>query len=224
MCLKVFIVSCCRYAYGYYLLLIIPLIPFACSAFLSGVALLWSRRIKRRSFGRFHMRFMCTNNVEFWIYARSCFKASMPFLGIVYNNICLKSFNTFACQELRDGTYVVLAAPSVVCWDSEEHHVMVGIAILAIIVYVVGVPTTIVGSLVYANQHDFLRDPTWLSCMGDNYLWYGMHLQLLRVRSKLRWPACRESSCVSRVVPREKKCVCACACACACTCNARAFV
>jgi hypothetical protein len=188
------------------------------------VALLWSRRIKRRSFGRFHMRFMCTNNVEFWIYARSCFKASMPFLGIVYNNICLKSFNTFACQELRDGTYVVLAAPSVVCWDSEEHHVMVGIAILAIIVYVVGVPTTIVGSLVYANQHDFLRDPTWLSCMGDNYLWYGMHLQLLRVRSKLRWPACRESSCVSRVVPREKKCVCACACACACTCNARAFV
>jgi hypothetical protein len=85
---------------------------------------------------------------------------------------------------------------------------MVGIAILAIIVYVVGVPTVIVGSLVYANQHDFLRDPTWLSCMGDNYLWYGMHLQLLRVRSKLRWPACRESSCVSRVVPREKN-VCA---------------
>jgi hypothetical protein len=42
-------------------------------------------------------------------------KGSIPFWGVVYNNICLSAFNTFSCVQLRDGSMVracVRAQPS----------------------------------------------------------------------------------------------------------------
>jgi hypothetical protein len=36
--------------------------------------------------------------------------ASIPFLGIVYNNMCLQVFGTFSCQELRSGEQVKRSA------------------------------------------------------------------------------------------------------------------
>ena len=45
---------------------------------------------------------------------------------------------TLPLSQLRDGTYVLRAAPSIVCYESYEHNVMTGISILALIVYVFG--------------------------------------------------------------------------------------
>ena len=39
-------------------------------------------------------------------------KGSIPFWGVVYNNICLSAFNTFSCVQLRDGSMVSECAPT----------------------------------------------------------------------------------------------------------------
>ena len=48
---------------------------------------------------------------------------------------------TLPLSQLRDGTYVLRAAPSIVCYESYEHNVMTGISILALVVYVFGGPS-----------------------------------------------------------------------------------
>jgi hypothetical protein len=86
-----------------------------------------------------------------------------------YNNICLSAFNTFSCVQLRDNTWVMNAAPGIQCWDSTEHSVMVGVSILALIVYVAGLASFTFGTMAYAYRHDKLKDPEWLLLLGVFY-------------------------------------------------------
>jgi hypothetical protein len=160
------------YSYGFYILLIIPIIPFIISAVLTGVALGWSTYLKRQDVCGIHMGFMCVNSELAFAYMRSCVKASVPFLGIVYNNVCLKVFSTFSCQQLRNGDWVLAAAPSIGCYDSAEHRVLMALSILALIIYVIGVPAFTLGSVIYAHHKDLLRDPKWLTTFGFFYTWF----------------------------------------------------
>jgi hypothetical protein len=163
-----------RYAYGYYILLLIPMIPWLLSAMLTGAALAWSRKFgKTQEVFGVHLGFMCANMEQVKNYGFSCLKQSIPFLGVVYNNVCLLAFNTFSCFELRDGTSVMTAAPLVVCWESDEHRAMVGISIVALIVYVLGLPAVTLATTTYARKKDLLRDPTQLKTVGLFYREYG---------------------------------------------------
>jgi hypothetical protein len=163
-----------RYAYGYYILLLIPVIPWLLSAMLTGAALAWSRKFgKTQEVFGVHLGFMCANMEQVKNYGFSCLKQSIPFLGVVYNNVCLLAFNTFSCFELRDGTSVMTAAPLVVCWESDEHRAMVGISIVALIVYVFGLPAVTLATTTYARKKDLLRDPTQLKTVGLFYREYG---------------------------------------------------
>ena len=100
-------------------------------------------------------------------------KESIPFFGVVYNNVCLKAFATFSCMPMRDGTSVMRTVPSIVCYDSLEHNVMVGISILALIVYVFGIPAFVLCVTLYAHANDKLRDRECLLVFGIFYREYG---------------------------------------------------
>ena len=70
---------------GYYLLLIVPLIPFAISLFLGGVAWAWKRYVGRRFIGHLSLDIMCDTDGKVEAYFLSCLKQSIPFLGCVYS-------------------------------------------------------------------------------------------------------------------------------------------
>jgi hypothetical protein len=155
------------------LLLIIPLVPFAISFALALVAWIWSRTVSLRHVHSFHLGFMCQTNKHVKMYLYRCLKASIPFLGVVYNNVCLMTFNAFSCQQLRDGRWAMNAQPSIICWESEGHRAMVGVSIVAIIVYVFGLPFFTLSSTMYAYRHDLLKDEQWLATIGLFYREYG---------------------------------------------------
>ena len=163
-----------RYAYGYYILLLIPMIPWLITAMLTGAALLWSRSMgKNQEIFGVHLGFMCANTEQVKNYCLACVRESLPFLGVVYNNVCLLAFNAFACFELRDGTRVMTAAPLIVCWESDEHRTMIGISIVALIFYVAGLPAVTLVTTTYARKKDLLRDPATLKTVGLFYREYG---------------------------------------------------
>jgi hypothetical protein len=59
---------------------------------------------------------MCSTPRQVEKYFLSYLKDSIPFVGVVYNNVCIKAFAVFSCMKLRDGTSVMFAAPQV--WDN----------------------------------------------------------------------------------------------------------
>ncbi len=162
-----------RYVYGYYLLLLIPFIPFIFSFLATGAAWIWSRKVGQRTYGGFRTAFMCENDAQVRRYFMHCIKQSIPFLGVVYNNVCLMAFGTFACMSMRDGTKLLKAAPSIECWTSEEHKWLIGISIRALVFYVIGIPALTLGSTLYAKRNDKLKDPEWLLVFGLYYREYG---------------------------------------------------
>ena len=58
-----------------------------------------------------------------------------PFLVIVYNGLCMKTFETFSCITLRDGSQAMNVHPEVTCWDGGEHTIMVVVSVVCIVVY-----------------------------------------------------------------------------------------
>ena len=157
---------------GFYVLVLIPIMPFAICGVLYGMARVWAKYIKRESLYRVHLGFMVETKELAWQYLLRCIKASVPFPGIVYNNMCQACFNIFSCQQLRDGVTVMAAAPAIVCWESEKHKSLVIVAIIALIVYVFGVPIFTLGTVVWARRKDRLRDPDVLVAFGFFYTWY----------------------------------------------------
>ncbi len=155
------------------MLLIIPLIPYAIAGFLGGIAFLWQRFVGTRTLhGLVHLGFMCETKYQVWRYFLECLKKAVPFLGCVYNNICLYSFNTFKCEQLRDLTWVMRAAPAVICYESNEHRAMIGVSIAALIFYVIGLPAVILSTVIYARKHDKLKHEDFLMVVGLFYKEY----------------------------------------------------
>jgi hypothetical protein len=100
--------------------------------------------------------------------------ASVPFMHIVYNGICVKIFSTFMCTTFRDGVEYLDVAPDIVCWTSSTHHAMLAAAVCGIIVYVVGIPAYVFFTLTYGQRNDKFKDPEWLQVLGFLYVRYGM--------------------------------------------------
>ncbi len=129
------------------------------------------------------MQFMLDDTAQLRAYFLSWLAVSIPFVHIIYNGICMKVFNSLSCFRLRDGTTVLSIAPDIVCWDSAQHRAMVAFSIIAILVYVIGIPAYVFCSLRYAKRTDQLKDAEWLQVLGFLYYRYGTR--------DLRHPACR---------------------------------
>jgi hypothetical protein len=178
----------CRWAYGYYVLLVIPIFPFMISCLLAAVASLWSRRGWPGHVWGFQLGFMCETGKQVRMYFLSCIGASLPFLGVIYNNVCLQAFSCFACSRLRDGALVLTVAPSVTCF-TPEHSFMMGISVVAILVYVIGLPALTLFSTLYLYRNDEMRNPEWLVSLGLFYRDYGVltapfHAACYRIAAK----------------------------------------
>ena len=162
---------------GFYTLIVIPIIPFMLCGLLYILARLWARYVKRERILGIRCGFMVASPELAYQYGLRCFKASVPFPGIVYNNMCQLVFNVFSCQELRNGVFVMAAAPAIVCWESETHRGLVVAAIMALFVYVIGVPVFTLGTVLYARRKDLLRHPDFLLAFGFFYTWYSKRPQ-----------------------------------------------
>ena len=58
--------------------------------------------------------------------------------------------------QLRDGTWVLTAAPGIACYE-EAHRSMIGITVIALLVYVAGLPIFTFCTTMYAQRHDKLK-------------------------------------------------------------------
>ena len=146
-----------RYVYSFYLSLALPLIPFAIGFVFTGLAWGWSSvPILRQSSGvtiagrKWRLGFMCENGTEVYKYLLTWLEFAVPFLNINYNSLCTKCFDTFLCSQLADGAYFLNVAPDVACWDNPEHQAMVGVSILGLVVYVLGIPAYVLATMLYA--------------------------------------------------------------------------
>ena len=63
-----------------------------------------------------------------------------------------------------------------VCYESYGHNVMIGISILALIVFVFGLPFFAFASTYYLHYYDMLKDPKPLLVLGIYYREYGAAL------------------------------------------------
>jgi hypothetical protein len=91
---------------------------------------------------------------------------------LLFCSVCLQAFGAFSCQLLRDGTSVMVSAPEILCWESAEHSTMVGVSVVALIIYVFGVPAFTLCITLYGHLKDKLRDPTVLQLFGIFYREY----------------------------------------------------
>lgn len=153
--------------------LLMPVLPFCAVLISSAAAWLWSRFMSVRSVHGLHLPFMCEDAARVRAHMLSGLSLALPFMHIVYNSICVTVFHTFQCFLLPDGKYRLTAAPDVVCWEEGEHQAMVAASILAILVYIIGVPAYVLVLILFAKRHDKLKDPEWLKCFGFLYVRYG---------------------------------------------------
>jgi hypothetical protein len=77
------------------------LIPFGIVVVLTLLAWVWLHKVKRPSFMGVKMGFMCVHKEHFEHYVLSNISAAIPFLTIVYNNVCLKGFGARSTTFLR---------------------------------------------------------------------------------------------------------------------------
>ena len=161
-----------RYPFSFGLMLLIPMVPFSITFASTAVAWMWSRAIARPTLCGLRLWFTCADSAQVReLFIRGLAK-SVGFLHIVYNGICMKTFLTFHCTELFDGSSFLTVAPRITCGD-DEHRAMVAVSICSIVVYVIGIPAYVLCTMLYAHRHDKLKDPEWLHVLGFLYARYG---------------------------------------------------
>lgn len=90
---------------------------------------------------------------------------------VIYNTLSKQAFDAFVCVELPDGTSFVSFIPDVTC-GSGRHSEMTAISVLAVIVYVIGIPLSVYFILWHGRKHNLLRDERYLRRYGQLYRRY----------------------------------------------------
>jgi hypothetical protein len=161
-----------RYEDSHYILIFLPFIPFSVALTMSALAFLWARLVHRSRIGPFRIGLFCETQQDARRYFMRWMGRTVPFLNILYTNMCVRSLQLFMCMPLRDGTSVLMASPEIRCWESREHQSMVIVAVFGLIVWVVGIPAYVSTSIYYAHRHDKLKDPDCLAVFGYLYRKY----------------------------------------------------
>lgn len=152
--------------------MLLPTIPFMLTLLFVAVAKAWSLLVKRRSMCGLRFKFMCADAQDVHRYLLSWIAKAVPFLNVMYNSLCMKSFDTFSCFQLRDQTYVLSVAPQIIC-GSDEHRSMIGVSAVAIVFYVFGIPVYVLATMLHGRHKDKFKDPVWLDVLGYMYQRYG---------------------------------------------------
>ena len=166
--------------------LLLPPIVFLICAAMYSLAWAWSHCVKRREVWKIRLAWMVVDEAGLRQYGISLLGLACPFLVIVYNGLCLKVLETFSCLSLRDGTQRLQVAPDTVCYTSSEHIVMITISVVCTVVYVIGIPAFIFGSMQYAARKRLFNDPEFLQALGFLYARYDPQFYLWELAFLLR--------------------------------------
>jgi hypothetical protein len=145
----------------------LPLLPLAIGVGFTLLAWAWSSVTVLRSHTSVNLAnrswrlgFMCKDSTQVYEYFLTWMEFGVPFLNIVYNSLCTKCFDAFSCFQLADGTLALNVAPDLACWDSAEHRAMVGVAILGLLIYVLGIPAYVLSTMLY-GMLEYALGVTW---------------------------------------------------------------
>ena len=99
-------------------------------------------------------------------------------LIVLYNAVCVKVFSSFMCTETSDGEFFLTTAPSVRC-GSSSHAALQAMSVIALLVYVIGVPCMlywVLSSLHKANklsdQHELKKWGFLYLCFEPDFWWW----------------------------------------------------
>jgi len=105
------------------------------------------------------------------------------FVNCCYHTYTIKALEFFSCLDLPDGSSYLAAAPEVTCWEGAHLH-MIPVAILAALVYTVGVPMCFFCILRHGAKNNLFKDPSFSRKFGWMFLryekeWYWWELVIL---------------------------------------------
>ena len=95
-------------------------------------------------------------------------------LVVIYNAVCVKAFQSFMCTRLSDGQEILTVAPEVIC-GSSTHRLLLSFSVVAIFVYVFGVPIALYHKLHALYKENMLSDPETIKRWGFLYLPFEPH-------------------------------------------------
>eukprot|EP00854_Cymbomonas_tetramitiformis_P003066 gene3066-3894_t len=93
------------------------------------------------------------------------------FAEVVYHSLCIRCFQAWVCESMGDDLQYLVAAPNIECWEG-RHIIMVVVSILALFVYVIGIPSFYAGVMHYGYTHDLLVSESFAAKFGWMYSAY----------------------------------------------------
>ena len=157
--------------------LMLPLIFGLFSGLNCVLAIIWTKTVRRRRIcGVLTLPFFLEDETELPKFFRQCGATILSILVILYNELCKKSFQSFFCETLPDGTQFLSVDPTVEC-GTRAHQTMIGFSVLGILVYVIGVPAFFCYILSKMREADELKKSERIELYGFLYLGLrpGMH-------------------------------------------------
>lgn len=112
-----------------------------------------------------------TTDAELEEVENSVTRSCATLVVIIYNAICIKAFGAFMCTETSDGLRFLNAAPDIQC-GTQAHHVLIVGAVIAIPLYVIGIPAYLSYRLTTYYWNNQLHTEKVLNRWGFLYISY----------------------------------------------------
>jgi len=138
-----------------------------------GLGYAWMKLVARRTAfgGKLALSCFITDAQEFRQFWMTSFSNWIALLVILYNALCVTSLQAFVCDDMPDGARVLRIDPDQPC-GTGDHMVVMAFAVLAIIVYVLGIPIALFLTLFQKRKHNQLKDDESLLLLGFVYTDY----------------------------------------------------
>ena len=94
--------------------------------------------------------------------------SALLMMNMLYVGTLAKSLGIFACDQLPDGTYYLVGAPGVVCYEGDHVKLMV-LAVIAIVVYSFGWPLFLFVAFRVSARKFLLQDAKFKTMLGFVY-------------------------------------------------------
>jgi hypothetical protein len=92
---------------------------------------------------------------------------------ILYNNLCIRTFESFVCMRVGDDAFsVLIAAPDMICGSFEHLSGRLIPAVVCLVVYVIGIPLYFFFYTRKMRDRRMLTDPEVMGSMGWMYCRY----------------------------------------------------
>jgi len=138
-----------------------------------GLGYAWMKLVARRTAfgGKLALSCFITDAQEFRQYWMKSLSNWIALLVILYNALCVTVLQAFVCDDMPNGEKVLRIDPDQPC-GTGDHIVVMAFAVLAIIVYVFGIPIALFLTLSQKRKQNKLKDDESLTLLGFVYTDY----------------------------------------------------